>query len=122
MKLSISRMASMGFGVAILMAASVGHTATPSTKIVFPKGSYCASYSGDFSRSKTYRLYLMKGQTFEVKAANSEDNIRIRDSKGRVDGEWTDDTTYQVLTRHKGNHYVTVRSPYGEQTVKFCAY
>lgn len=112
----------MGMGILILMMTGVGHTAPAATNIVFPQGSYCASYSGDFSRSKTYRLYLTKNQTFEVKVANIEDDIRIRDSKGVIHGEWVDDNTYQVLTRYKGNHFVTVRSPYGDQTVEFCAY
>lgn len=109
-------------GLTLLAFATVSQSATAATKIVFPKGSYCASYSGNFSKSKTYSVSLMKGQQFEVKAANMEDGIIIKDKRGTVPGNWIDDTTYQIYTRNKGVHNVTVKSPYGDQQVQFCAY
>lgn len=109
-------------GAAIMVCTGVSQSAVAATKIIFPKGSYCASYSGDFSKSKTYSLYLLKGQDIEVKAANMEDGVTIKDSYGNVRGEWVDDNTYRVQTRMKGKHFVTVRSPYGDQKVEFCAY
>lgn len=110
--------------MAMLAFAATNQTATaaPTTKIIFPKGSYCASYSGNFSKSKTYSLYLLKNQDFEVKAANMEDGITIRDGRGLVRGQWIDDNTYRIHTRMKGNHFVTIHSPYGDQKVEFCAY
>ena len=113
-----------GAAIALLSVAATTQTATAATatKIIFPKGSYCASYSGDFSKTKTYSLYLLKNQDFEVKAANMEDGIRIRDARGVLRGQWIDDNTYRIHTRMKGLHYVTVRSPYGDQQVEFCAY
>ena len=45
-----------GAAIALLSLAATTQTATAATatKIIFPKGSYCASYSGDFSKTKTY--------------------------------------------------------------------
>ena len=108
--------------VAMIALTGISQSAIATTQIIFPKGSYCASYSGNFSKSKTYSLNLAKGQDFEVKAANMEDGVNIKDTRGKVRGQWIDDTTYRVHTRMKGKHYVTVRSPYGDQRVEFCAY
>lgn len=112
------------FATTLLLMAGINQTASASasTKINFAKGSYCASYSGDFSQKKSYSIALKKGQLFEVKAANMEDGVVVRDSRGVVSGDWADSTTYRITTRTKGNHIVTVHSPEGNQTVQFCAY
>lgn len=111
--------------MAVLSAVSllgISQTATASTKIVFPAGSYCGSYSGDFRNSKAFNIYLKKGQLFEVKSASQEDTITVKDSRGTVRGSWANSTTYQVTTRNKGNHTIVLKSPESYQDVQFCAY
>lgn len=110
-----------GLAFAMTIGAVSMGSAQAATKIIFPKGSYCGSYSGDFRKSKTFSIYLLEGQTFEVKSADSADTITVKDSRGVLDGTWSTSTSYQVTTRKKGMHYVTLRSPKSYQEVQFCA-
>lgn len=103
--------------------ASVPQTATATTRIVFPKGSYCGSYSGDFRNSKTFSIYLAKGQSFSIESNNPMNSVIVRDSRGIKRGYWSGgDTYYDLVTRTKGTHNITIKTDSSYEDVKFCAY
>lgn len=109
--------------VAGLLVAGVPQTSNAATtKIIFPKGSYCGSYSGDYRHNKTFSVYLMKGQTFQITTDNELDTMNVRGPAGHLEGDWSNEgKTYTVTTHSKGLHYVTLHSKADFANLKFCA-
>lgn len=94
------------------------------TRINFPKGSSCGSYSGN---DNEYILGLGKGQNFIV-SGNSFWSIKVEGSSGRVlkpsqinkDGDFLKDAEY--LIPDTGDYIVSVSIPSEVADVEFCAY
>lgn len=109
--------------LAMLSVASIGHTASE-TKIVFPEGSYCGTYEGDIGKSKTFSLYLLKGNSLSI-SPMPEASIVVKDpSKKIITGRWlndSDETYFINRIKKTGKHYITIKPSESYIEVKFCA-
>lgn len=91
------------------------------TAIIFPKGSYCSSFSGNVAK-RTFSIFLGANQTLTVTSDIGFYDIIVKDPKGKIlrydgqdYGEWT--------TKMKGKH--TIHLVHGDSNfanVEFCAY
>ncbi len=112
--------------MALCSLASVGYTAPNATPVIFPKGSYCAGYSGNIHNNKTFSLFLLKNNYLNIHFDPQEVNVRVKNSAGKTIKGYADDDIYVVSSiPKKGTYYVTVtpKSKYrgSWQELKFCA-
>lgn len=113
--------------VVLCCLTSVGHAATKATPIVFAKGSYCGSYTGEISNSKTFSLFLLKNQYLNVHYNANEVKIRVTDKAGKVyKNDHQENGTYMLSPiPKKGNYYITVtpkpKYRHSWQKIEFCA-
>ena len=103
----------------MVMMLSLNAQAIPSSKIVFPKGSYCSSFTGDVSDGRVFKIYL--GAKQELVIRPYEGYVRsVKDSKGRRLADHGDED-YRYYTRSKGEHRITIVGA-EHDTIEFCAY
>ncbi|WP_201505051.1 hypothetical protein [Psychrobacter aestuarii] len=115
---------SMAAAALIMAFGSVSaHAAESSTKITFPKDSYCGSFAGDIQDGKVFRLWLSPQQNLVVSNIG-DDQISVAyasDGKQRLEGDrYGADTSF--YTKRKGNHYVKVYGNSHHSAVDFCVY
>ena len=94
------------------------------TRIAFAKGSYCGSYSGDFSGGRQFVLNLAGGQDFHVRNTGGgyQYDISVYGPTGYVYGDkrTSDRINYQIP--RYGEYYVYVESNSTYNSIEFCAY
>ena len=92
-------------------------------KIVFPKGSFCGSYSGRIGSGRTFRLGLGANQTLVVRTLGGSHTIAwVRGPYGYLDGYKPDDESTEYETDATGWHYVRITAHEGSGSIQFCAY
>ena len=105
------------------LVASTAQAAPASTKITFPKDSYCGSFAGDVQDGKVFRLWLSPEQNLVV-SNTGDDQISVAyvsDGKQRLEGDrYGADTSF--YTKRKGNHYIKVYGTSHHSSIDFCVY
>jgi hypothetical protein len=112
--------------VCVLVIALVGGStpAEASTKIVFPKGSYCGSYSGNYKNGRQFRLGLKANQRFVVRntGVGQQTNWSVVGPTGEIEAHRVDQATLEYFTEATGWHYVNITSTASRSSMQFCAY
>lgn len=105
-------------------AAFYPESVNAATRIAFARGSYCGSYSGNFSRGREFVLNLGRGQDFLVRntGRGHQYNISVYGPTGYVYGDKmsSDRINYQIP--RQGEYYVYVESNTTYNSIEFCAY
>lgn len=110
--------------ISILIIATSQQSAIAATRIVFARGSYCGSYSGNFTRGKEFVLGLARGQTFTTRniGNGTQYNIRVTGPRGRVQGSRGARDQIDYFIPANGDYYVYMQSSEPYNSVEFCAY
>jgi len=110
--------------VGVLVIAASQQSAIAATRIVFARGSYCGSYSGNFTRGKEFVLGLSRGQTFTTRniGNGTQYNIRVTGARGRVQGFQGARNQIDYSIPATGDYYVYMQSSEPYNSVEFCAY
>lgn len=98
--------------------------AQPATRIQFARGSYCGSYSGNFSGGRQFVLNLGGGQTFTTRniGGGTQHDISVYGPRGRVPGQSVSESQLEFLIPRSGDYYVYVESRTEFNAIEFCAY
>ncbi|MBS9780417.1 MAG: hypothetical protein KGV51_07305 [Moraxellaceae bacterium] len=112
----------------LLLALSMSAVATAkTTPIKFAKGSYCGSYSGNFTHGKKFSLVLKANQ--ELVTRNTEYgfyDVHVKAPNGRTLRGKVDidhETMYTIhTTTRSGRHTIYVKSTEPYNSIEFCAY
>ena len=120
--ISIKRMAAAALILAVGCTSAQAATES-STKITFPKDSYCGSFAGDIQSGKTFRLWLSPQQNLVVSNIG-DDQVSVAyvsDGKERLEGDrYGNETSF--YTKRKGNHYIKVYGTSHHSAIDFCVY
>jgi hypothetical protein len=110
--------------VPILTIAALQLPAIAATRIRFAQGSYCGSYSGNFSSGKEFVLGLSRGQTLTTRntGGGRHYNITVNGPRGRVNGSKTNRSTIAYTIPAGGDYYIYMDSSDPYSAVEFCAY
>lgn len=107
----------------LVVSPSVQAKSPKVTKLTFPKGSYCTSFTG-YYHDRVFSIYLLAGQTLEIKTQDVVDSVVVRSPKGKrlpdVGAE-----NYNYKTQQKGKHTIRINRASingGSDTIEFCAY
>ncbi len=110
----------------LLLALSMSAVATAkTTPIKFAKGSYCGSYSGNFTHGKRFSLFLKANQEFVSKNTGYSEqyDVYMRAPNGRyLRGEKISSDEIMYKTTRSGRHIIYVQSAEPYSSIEFCAY
>jgi hypothetical protein len=98
--------------------------AQKATRIKFARGSYCGSYSGNFSQGREFVLNLGSGQRFTSRniGGGIQYDIYVTGPKGRISGEKVAKDQIEYYIPVKGDYYIYIESTTSFSNVEFCAY
>ena len=102
---------------ALCVAPAYAATNVP---IVFPKGSYCGSYTGQVA-GKSFSLSVAKGQTIDVTVGGGELTKVVSPRGKSIYFEDNADGTYRLRTSQKGTYKFYITGGGGYADVNFCA-
>ncbi len=110
--------------ISSLILQSVPANAQAPTRIQFAKGSYCGSYSGNFSRGRKFVLKLGGGQTFTSRniGSGTQYDVYVTGPRGRINGQQVSDTQIDYYIPVSGDYYIYVESSNPYSNIEFCAY
>lgn len=122
-------MKSKGWATVFLLGFSL-FFGTPSlaqedaTRIRFARGSYCGSYSGDFSQGRRFVLNLSQEQTLTVRNVGEgiQYDLSVFGPKGRIPGHKVSQEQMNYHIPVKGDYYIYMDSTVPFNAVEFCAY
>lgn len=99
-------------------------TANAATRIKFARGSYCGSYSGNFSGGREFVLGLGRGQTFTSRNTGGgvQYDISVYGSTGYVYGNKVSRNQINYQIPRSGDYYIYIKSSTQYNSVEFCAY
>jgi hypothetical protein len=122
MKLKLSRFVIIG--VLAIGSLGISGSAEAATRIVFPKGTYCGTYSGNYRRGREFVLGLSGDQRFQVinTGAGQQTTWSVEGPAGELEGDRLNRSTLEYYTEASGDHYVYVTSTSTRSSIKFCAY
>lgn len=94
------------------------------TRIRFAQGSYCGSYSGNFTGGREFVLGLARGQTLTTQNTGSGNqySIVVNGPTGRINARKTSNSSLSFSIPTTGDYYVYMRSTSPYDSVEFCAY
>jgi hypothetical protein len=94
------------------------------TRIQFAKGSYCGSYTGNFSGGRRFVLQLGRNQTFISRnTGNSQQlDVYVTGPTGNISGEKVSNNEIRYQCTAKGDYEIKVLSDSTFSSVEFCAY
>ncbi|MGK7898529.1 MAG: hypothetical protein AB4372_34165 [Xenococcus sp. (in: cyanobacteria)] len=94
------------------------------TRIKFPQGSYCGSYSGNFSGGREFVLNLGRGQTFTSQntGGGTQYDVFVTGPTGRIRGQQVSDNQIDYYIPVTGDYYIYVESTIQYNSIQFCAY
>lgn len=111
--------------IACLLSLSLPVIAAPkATRIEFAKGSYCGSYTGDFSGGRRFILSLGRNQTFVSRNTAGDDQIDlyVQGPTGKIPGKKITEDEVHYQTTAKGDYEILVVSSAKFSAIEFCAY
>lgn len=113
--------------IATIMALSCAFVmpsqAKAPTPVVFAKGSYCGSFTGNVQHGRTFRLGLLANQDFIVtNIGNGQINVAAVDGpNGRIKGSRYGNSKRYYISKN-GRHDVLIFANTGHSSIEFCAY
>ncbi len=95
-----------------LALTSFTASAEAATRIKFARGSYCGSYSGNFSNGREFLLRLAAYQTFTSRniGAGTQHDVYVIGPNGRVFGEKVDVAQINYQIPASGDYRIYVES------------
>jgi hypothetical protein len=96
----------------------------PPTRIQFARGSYCGSYSGNFSQGREFVLNLRRGQRFTSRniGGGTQYDLYVSGPRGRINGQKVSPSQIDYYIPASGDYYVYIESTTSYSNVEFCAY
>lgn len=100
------------------------NSAQAATRIKFAKGSYCGSYSGNFSNGREFKLGLGAGQTFTSRniGHGTQYDVYVIGPTGRVFGEKVNPQQINYQIPVSGDYRIYLESSTRHSSIEFCAY
>ena len=125
MKSFISRVVALLVGSTALVPFALNPVgAQEAARIEFASGSYCGSYSGDFSGGREFVLDLGRGQTLTSRntGGGAQTDVYVYGPAGQIGGRKVanDQINYQITA--PGDYHIYVRSSTTYGAIEFCAY
>lgn len=107
-----------------LALTSFTASAEAATRIKFARGSYCGSYSGNFSNGREFLLRLAARQTFTSRniGSGTQYDVYVVGPKGRLFGEKVDVAQMNYQIPASGDYRIYVESSTPHSSIEFCAY
>ncbi|MBE9078500.1 hypothetical protein IQ241_14540 [Romeria aff. gracilis LEGE 07310] len=98
--------------------------AKAATRIQFPSGSYCGSYSGDFSGGREFVLGLGRGQTLTSRntGGGTQYAIYVSGPTGNLSGQRASEGQINYYIPASGDYYIYVESSIDYSAIEFCAF
>ncbi len=98
--------------------------ANAATRVAFARGSYCGSYSGNFSGGREFALNLGGGQTFTARNTGGgvQYDISVYGATGYVYGNKVSSNQINYQIPRRGDYYIYIKSSTAYNSVEFCAY
>lgn len=111
-------------GIVLVSAIGVNAQQSEPTRVRFAAGSYCGSYSGDFSGGREFVLGLARGQTFTSRniGRGTQYDVYLYGPNGRIEGRQVSPNQIDYMIRETGDHYIYIESTTRYGSVEFCAY
>ncbi len=99
-------------------------SANAATRVAFARGSYCGSYSGNFSGGREFILNLGGGQTFTARNTGGgvQYDISVSGATGYVYGNKVSSNQINYQIPRRGDYYIYIKSSTAYNSVEFCAY
>ncbi|MEG3438480.1 hypothetical protein V0288_15215 [Pannus brasiliensis CCIBt3594] len=110
--------------IALTTFAILPATETPAaTRIQFARGSYCGSYSGNFSRGREFVLRLRGGQILSTRniGRGTQYNIYVNGPTGTIDGRPVSPNQIDYPIPRSGDYYIYIESSTPYSNIEFCA-
>ncbi|MFM7733558.1 MAG: hypothetical protein ACKO6F_08915 [Cyanobium sp.] len=106
------------------LASTLPQPSLAATRIRFARGSYCGSYSGNFTGGREFVLGLARGQTFTTQNTGSGNqySIVVNGPTGRIAARKTSSSSLSFSIPTTGDYYIYMRSTSPYDSVEFCAY
>lgn len=98
--------------------------ASAATRIVFRRGAYCGTYSGDFREGRQFVLGLRAGQRFTSRniGVGVQSDVSVVGPTGKLYATRDSYSQLSFYTQASGSHYVWVVSSAANAAIEFCAY
>jgi len=112
---------------ALVVAAATTAASAPAfgysnaTRISFPRGSYCGSFSGEISTPHRFLLGLRSGQVLRVETSGETYPVKVVGPTGEVAPSQHHGEVYNYQLPASGDYAVAVRSQTGYARLQFCA-
>lgn len=99
-------------------------SAQAATRIKFARGSYCGSYSGNFSNGREFLLGLGAGQTFTSRniGHGTQYDVYVIGPTGRVFGKKVNSEQINYQIPVSGDYRIFLESSTRNSSIEFCAY
>ena len=112
------------FSLSLITLACFTTASEASTRIKFARGSYCGSYSGNFSQGREFVLRLAANQTFTSRniGSGTQYDVSVIGPKGRVVGDNISRNQINYQTPASGDYRIYVESSTPYSSIEFCAY
>ncbi|BAZ47384.1 hypothetical protein NIES4102_44300 (plasmid) [Chondrocystis sp. NIES-4102] len=100
------------------------NVANAATRIAFARGSYCGSYSGDFSGGREFVLNLGRGQTFTSRniGGGVQYDMYVYGPVGSIYGAKLSSSQINYQIPSQGDYHIYIESSTTYNSVEFCAY
>ena len=123
MKLTVAWGTVFLLGYSLFMGSPLLAQKSP-TRIQFARGSYCGSYSGNFSQGKQFVLNLSRSQTFTISNVGKgvQHDIFVSGPTGRINGRYVSEDQINYDIPVGGDYYIYIESTTPFNKVEFCAY
>lgn len=110
--------------LSLISIASFTTSSEAATRIKFARGSYCGSYSGNFSNGREFVLRLAADQTFTSRniGYGTQYDVSVVGPKGRVFGNKISADQINYQTPASGDYRIYVESSTPHSSIEFCAY
>lgn len=110
--------------LSLISLASFSTASEAATRIKFARGSYCGSYSGNFSNGREFVLRLGANQTFTSRniGGGTQYDVYVVGPRGRVVGDKVSRNQINYQTPASGDYRIYVESSTSYSSIEFCAY
>ena len=110
--------------LAVLTLSLTASPAFATTRIRFPRGSFCGTYVGNFRRGREFVLGLRDGQRLTVRniGIGRQTTTDVEGPTGTLEAVRDSDSQLSYYTEADGDHYIVVRSTTARASIEFCAF
>ena len=109
--------------IALSSAFSMPLQAKAPTKVVFAKGSYCGSFTGNVRHGRTFRLGLLANQDFIItNTGDGQINVAsVKGPNGIIRGSRIGNAKGYYISK-SGPHDILIYANSNHSSIEFCAY